>query len=459
VKGFLARICDVVLIMAGAAAADRLTFGTVMPHRLSHVVFVAIALALAANVLPAFGIYRSWRARSMPQLAMRLLLAWGVVQAAGTLVILGLDRLETVPMTWLLYWTGLTGAAFVAVRMSIYATLGCFRHAGLDVRPVAVVGCGAHYHRIVSDIEENATSGFRIAARLDWKAGETSEPSRSVTPVFHQLDALAAHVRETAIGELWLAFPLSEERLVLRCIELFRDTLVNIRFLPDIQGLSVNRGGVLNLFGAPAISLSAQSMSRDAMTEKETFDRLFAAVVLLVISPVLVAIAIAIKLSSRGPVLFRQKRKGLDGRVFTIYKFRTMRPHGQAHGVVQQATRNDPRITAVGRFLRRTSLDELPQFFNVLRGEMSVVGPRPHALEHDELYRPLIEGYLDRYRAKPGITGWAQVNGFRGETDKIEKMVARVEHDLYYLQHWSFALDMRIVAATVLKGFTHSTAY
>jgi len=158
-------------------------------------------------------------------------------------------------------------------------------------------------------------------------------------------------------------------------------------------------------------------------------------------------------------VLFRQKRKGLDGRVFTIYKFRTMRPHGQAHGVVQQATRNDPRVTAVGRFLRRTSLDELPQFFNVLRGEMSVVGPRPHALEHDELYRPLIEGYLDRYRAKPGITGWAQVNGFRGETDKIEKMVARVEHDLYYLQHWSFALDMRIVAATVLKGFTHSTAY
>jgi len=395
----------------------------------------------------------------MPQLGIRLLLAWGVVQAAGTLLIMGLDRLETVPMTWMLYWTALTGAGLVAVRMLIYATLGRFRQAGLDVRPVAVVGCGAHYHRIVSGIEDNTTSGFRIAARLDWRAGETTEAPRSSAPIFHQLDALAAHVRETAIGELWLALPLSEERLVHRCIELFRDTLVNIRFLPDVQGLSVNRGGVLNLFGAPAISLSASSMSRDAMTEKETFDRLFAAFVLLVISPVLVAIAIAIKLSSRGPVLFRQKRKGLDGRVFKIYKFRTMRPHGLAHGVVQQATRNDPRVTAVGRFLRRTSLDELPQFFNVLRGEMSVVGPRPHALEHDELYKPLIEGYLDRYRAKPGITGWAQVNGFRGETDKIEKMVARVEHDLYYLQHWSFALDMRIVAATVLKGFTHSTAY
>lgn len=395
----------------------------------------------------------------MLQLAIRLLFAWVVVQAAGIVLILGLDRLTTVPLTWLLYWTALTGVGFIAVRMLIYAALGCFRQAGLDVRPVAVVGCGAHYHRIVNDIEANAASGFRVAARLDWKPSDAHETPKSSAPAFHQLDALAAHVRETAIGELWLALPLSEERLMRRCTELFRDTLVNIRFLPDVHGLAVNRGGVLNLFGAPAISLSASSMSRDAMTEKETFDRLFAAFVLLAISPLLIAIAIAIKLSSRGPVLFTQKRKGLDGRVFTIYKFRTMRPHGQTHGVVQQATRNDPRVTAVGRFLRRTSLDELPQFFNVLRGDMSVVGPRPHALEHDELYRPLIAGYLDRYRAKPGITGWAQVNGFRGETDRIEKMVARVEHDLYYLQHWSFALDMRIVAATVLKGFTHSTAY
>ncbi|CAN7758011.1 undecaprenyl-phosphate glucose phosphotransferase [Caballeronia sp. LjRoot29] len=457
-KGFLARLCDIVLIMAGAAAADRLTLGTVMPNRLAHVVAVAIALALAANVFPACGIYRSWRARSVPQLLIRLLIAWGIVQA-GTLLILGLDGLETVPMTWLLYWTGLTGAGFMAVRMLIYATLGRFRQAGLDVRPVAVVGCGAHYHRIVSDIEANAASGFRIAARLDWRPDELAAAPQSSAPAFHELDALAAHVREAAIGELWLVLPLSEERLIHRCMELFRGTLVNIRFLPDVEGLSINRGGVLNLFGAPAISLSPSSMSRDAMTEKETFDRLFSAFVLFVISPVLLAIAIAIKLSSPGPVLFKQKRKGLDGRVFTIYKFRTMRAHVQTHGVVQQATRNDPRVTTVGGFLRRTSLDELPQFFNVLRGEMSVVGPRPHALEHDELYRPLIEGYLDRYRAKPGITGWAQVNGFRGETDKIEKMVARVEHDLYYLQHWSFAFDIRIVAATVLKGFIHSTAY
>lgn len=172
-----------------------------------------------------------------------------------------------------------------------------------------------------------------------------------------------------------------------------------------------------------------------------------------------VAIAVAVKLSSRGPVFFTQKRKGADGRIFKIYKFRSMRPHDVETGVVKQATRGDPRITRVGAFLRRTSLDELPQFFNVLRGDMSVVGPRPHAIEHDELYQKVVSGYIHRYRIKPGITGWAQINGFRGETDQIEKMQGRVEHDLYYLRNWSFGLDMRIVAATIAKGLVHSNAY
>jgi lipopolysaccharide/colanic/teichoic acid biosynthesis glycosyltransferase len=170
-------------------------------------------------------------------------------------------------------------------------------------------------------------------------------------------------------------------------------------------------------------------------------------------------IAVAVKLSSRGPVFFTQYRKGADGCVFKIYKFRTMRPHVERAGVVTQATKGDSRITPVGGLLRRTSLDELPQFFNVLRGEMSVVGPRPHAIEHDELYRKIVSGYIHRYRIKPGITGWAQVNGFRGETDRVEKMQKRVEHDLYYLLNWSFALDMRIVLATVAKGLIGSNAY
>jgi lipopolysaccharide/colanic/teichoic acid biosynthesis glycosyltransferase len=158
-------------------------------------------------------------------------------------------------------------------------------------------------------------------------------------------------------------------------------------------------------------------------------------------------------------VFFTQRRRGANGKIFHIYKFRSMRVHAEAAGVVKQATRGDPRVTRVGAFLRKTSLDELPQFFNVLRGEMSVVGPRPHAIEHDKLYQDIVDGYIHRYRIKPGITGWAQVNGFRGETDRIEKMQGRVAHDLYYLSNWSFELDMRIVVATIVKGLKHSNAY
>ena len=185
----------------------------------------------------------------------------------------------------------------------------------------------------------------------------------------------------------------------------------------------------------------------------------FAAAALIALAPVMIAIAITVKLSSDGPVFFKQRRKGVDGRVFEIYKFRSMRVHQPKDGVVEQAKRGDPRVTRVGAFLRRTSLDELPQFINVLRGEMSVVGPRPHAIEHDNLYQPIVQGYIHRYRIKPGITGWAQVNGFRGETERVEKMEQRVAHDLYYLRNWSFQLDMRIILATIFKGLRHTNAY
>jgi len=181
--------------------------------------------------------------------------------------------------------------------------------------------------------------------------------------------------------------------------------------------------------------------------------------VLLCLAPLLIVLSVAVKLSSPGPVFFKQKRKGIDGNEFEIYKFRSMRVHKETAGHVTQAKKGDKRVTRVGAFLRRTSLDELPQFINVLRGEMSVVGPRPHALEHDDIYKDLVKGYMYRYRIKPGITGWAQVNGFRGETDRIEKMMGRVKLDLYYMQHWTFGLDMKIVAMTLWKGFAGANAY
>jgi len=185
----------------------------------------------------------------------------------------------------------------------------------------------------------------------------------------------------------------------------------------------------------------------------------FAAAALIALLPLFSLVALAIKLSSPGPVLFRQKRKGIDGNEFSIYKFRSIRVHTEQVGVIKQATKGDSRITRVGAILRKTSIDELPQFINVLKGEMSVVGPRPHAVEHDELYKDLVQNYMYRYRIKPGITGWAQVNGFRGETDRLEKMVGRVACDLYYMRNWTFSLDVKIVMLTFMKGFINANAY
>jgi putative colanic acid biosynthesis UDP-glucose lipid carrier transferase len=191
---------------------------------------------------------------------------------------------------------------------------------------------------------------------------------------------------------------------------------------------------------------------------KRVSDFVLAALILLGISPLMLAVAIGVKLSSPGPVLFKQRRYGVDGRKIVVYKFRSMTV-AEDGDVVRQATRHDARVTAFGAFLRRTSLDELPQFINVLQGRMSVVGPRPHAVAHNELYRKLIRGYMIRHKVKPGITGLAQVNGMRGETDTVEKMKLRIEYDLAYLRNWSLALDLKIVLQTIVVVLKRQNAY
>jgi putative colanic acid biosynthesis UDP-glucose lipid carrier transferase len=213
--------------------------------------------------------------------------------------------------------------------------------------------------------------------------------------------------------------------------------------------------------GVPLLNIFERPMSGWSHVAKAVEDRLLAALLLILGSPVMLLIALAVGLDSPGGVLFRQKRYGFNNEVIEVIKFRTMRADAAEHGQaeVRQAARADPRVTRVGRILRRTSLDELPQLLNVLSGEMSLVGPRPLAVAHNELYAPLIDAYLGRHRVKPGITGWAQVNGLRGETETLAKMERRVEYDLYYIEHWSLGFDLRILARTLLVGFAHPNAY
>jgi Undecaprenyl-phosphate glucose phosphotransferase len=456
ITGLLARLFDVAMITAGALAASQIRFDG-GSQRSFYLAFVAFAAAFSLAVFPALGVYQSWRGRSKRVLVGQVALGWLIVQGCAMALMFSLHRIDIVSRLWFVYWTALSGAGMIAGRLVTHALLGRVRHAGMDLQQVAVAACGDHCDEIIRKMEHSPGAGFRAKALYNVRPCATA-PTASVR-AFEDLSAFSRYVREQKIGEVWLALPLSEERAILRLVDEFRNDLINVRFMPDVRALALFEGSITDLLGVPTINLAVSPLPPNALVQKELFDRLFALAALIAVSPILLACAIAVKLSSPGPVFFKQFRKGADGRVFKIYKFRTMRQHVQKPGVLEQATRGDPRITRVGGFLRRTSLDELPQFFNVLRGDMSVVGPRPHALEHDDLYQNIVSGYIHRYRIKPGITGWAQINGFRGETDRIEKMEGRVAHDLYYLRNWSFRLDVKIIFATVFKGLHHPNAY
>ncbi|PRX26068.1 Undecaprenyl-phosphate glucose phosphotransferase [Paraburkholderia sp. BL18I3N2] len=456
IQGLLARLVDVIVIVAGALLASNIRFEDLAQTRVDGA-FITFSVALALVSFPVFGLYESWRGRSLLRLSGQVSLAWLLVQAGGLVLMFSVHRTDMISRLWFIYWTATSAGGLIGSRLLLHTVLRSVRYVGMNLRNVAVVGGGVHCREVVSKVLAAPASGFRMSALFEVGAGEVFAPKG--IPTFEDFGKFSEHVRKSGIQEIWLALPLSEAQTMLRFVNEFRDDLVNIRFIPDVRSMALFDAGVVDLIGAPAISLVASPLPARAMVQKEIFDRLFAALALLALTPLLLVIAITVKCSSRGPVFFTQYRKGADGQVFRIYKFRTMRAHAEKAGVVTQATKGDPRITRAGALLRKTSLDELPQFFNVLRGDMSVVGPRPHAIEHDEIYQKVVDGYIHRYRIKPGITGWAQINGFRGETDRLEKMQKRVEHDLYYLQNWSFGLDMRIVIATMVKGLVSSNAY
>lgn len=235
-------------------------------------------------------------------------------------------------------------------------------------------------------------------------------------------------------------------------------TTVAAYIVPDFYSIDSHYTQLKNVNGMPAVSIYENPVSGLRGIVKRLEDIVFSIGILAIIAIPMLVIATIIKLTSKGPVIFKQKRYGLDGKSINVWKFRSMKVM-ENDAVVPQATKNDPRITPFGRFIRRTSLDELPQFINVLMGDMSIVGPRPHAVAHNEEYRDLIEGYMLRHKAKPGITGWAQINGFRGETDTVDKMKGRVDYDIEYIRNWSVLFDCKIIFMTIFKGFLNKNAY
>ena len=273
-----------------------------------------------------------------------------------------------------------------------------------------------------------------------------------------RLKDVSAFVRQNGVHEVFITLPLGSQPRIVELLDQLQGTTASLFFVPDVFGIGIIQGRLQDMNGVPVVGICETPFTGTNELAKRISDVVLASIILVLISPVLLVLAIGVKLSSPGPIVFRQRRNGLDGNEIIVYKFRSMTTLDNGP-VVQQAKRNDPRMTPFGAFIRRTSLDELPQFINVLQGRMSIVGPRPHAVAHNEEYRNLIKAYMVRHKVKPGITGWAQVNGHRGETDTIEKMQARVAYDLEYLRNWSLALDLQIIIRTVRVAFFNSQAY
>jgi putative colanic acid biosynthesis UDP-glucose lipid carrier transferase len=324
-------------------------------------------------------------------------------------------------------------------------------------RNAVIAGSSELGAKLAAQISDSALLGIHLDGIFDDRRPERRVMIEDV-PVLGRLDQLADYVKSHHVDLIYITLPMASQPRILRLLNELRDTTASIYFVPDIFVFDLIQARMDSINGIPVVAVCETPFFGVNGMLKSISDFVLATLILILISPLLMALAAGVKLSSPGPVLFRQRRYGLDGRQITVYKFRTMIVLEDGEEI-KQATRDDQRITPFGRFLRRTSLDELPQFINVLQGRMSIVGPRPHAVAHNETYRKLINGYMVRHKVKPGITGWAQVNGLRGETDTVDKMRQRIEYDLGYLRNWSLRLDLQIIAKTVFLVFRDGRAY
>ncbi|MDR3368618.1 undecaprenyl-phosphate glucose phosphotransferase [Rhodoferax sp.] len=422
-----------------------------IPTRYTLLVLVAMLLILTGGS----DRYRSWRFNEFATMLRVVTTTW-VGSLLAIIVVLFLTKSGSeFSRAWFLAWSSGTLLLMYLLRIFGFLLLRSLRTMGYNYKSLLIVGGDSASQPAQKALAEAGWSGLKLLAKVPvdgieaWLAAQQSDPANQRASV----------AQRPQLDEVWLCLPLSDESGIRTALHALRHSTANIRLVPDFFSLKLINHGITEVVGVPMLDLSASPVTGSMRLFKGIEDYVLGSVILLLISPLLLAIALAIKFTSKGPVLFKQYRDGWNGQHILIYKFRTMMVHEEPDFQVTQATQNDSRITPLGAFLRRTSLDELPQFINVLQGRMSIVGPRPHAIAHNEYYKELLGGYVLRHKVKPGITGWAQVNGFRGETDTLDKMAKRVEYDLHYIEHLSIGLDLKIVFMTIFKGFVHKNAY
>ncbi|HCC6286459.1 TPA: undecaprenyl-phosphate glucose phosphotransferase, partial [Klebsiella pneumoniae] len=353
----------------------------------------------------------------------------------------------------LIQWYLIVVIGFVICRFSIRIGSGLLRKIGCNTRNVAVVGSLPAGINLLRGFMDEPWLGFVVRGVYD----DIKLDDYNGVPYGGNINDLIKDAREGKLDRVYIALGMHDEIKIKNIVGQLTDTTCSVLLIPDIFTFNILQSRTEEINGVPVVPLFDTPLNGINMVVKRLEDIVVSSIILLLISPLLACIACAVKFTSPGPVIFRQVRYGMDGKSILVWKFRSMTV--MENDNVIQATKNDVRITKIGKFLRSTSLDELPQFFNVFLGQMSVVGPRPHAVAHNEQYRTLIQGYMLRHKVKPGITGLAQINGWRGETDTLDKMEKRIEYDLLYIRGWSIWLDLKIIFLTVLKGFINKSAY
>ncbi|KFE50194.1 undecaprenyl-phosphate glucose phosphotransferase [Pseudomonas syringae] len=448
------RLLDLTVIVLGGYWQSQLG-----PNTSSAEAWIQILLAvLVFHWLSEFHqMYGSWRGERILRELVKVFNYW----ALTFVILLSVDYLllnhANLPDDSQMTWFASVLLVLCGYRLLIRSALHGLRSHGFNTRRVAIVGSGQVAQRLAGSISSAPWMGLRLLGFYDI-APQPASPDHLPMPLLGDLEQLTEDARQGRIDKVYITLALTAQPHLQDLVKGLSDTTASVYLIPDVFMFELLHARSESINGLASISIFDSPMDGAWSLVKRCEDILLSSLILAMIALPLMLIAIAIKLTSPGPVLFRQRRYGLDGRPIMVWKFRSMSV--QENGdVITQATRNDARVTPLGAFLRRTSLDELPQFFNVLRGDMSIVGPRPHAVAHNEQYRKQVSGYMLRHKVKPGITGWAQINGWRGETDTLDKMQKRVEYDLEYIEHWSLWLDLKIILLTLFKGFLNKNAF
>ncbi len=450
---FFQRVLDPLIIM-GSLYLSSMLFSE--PFTGYSLVLMILAFFISSSVYQHVDPYRTWRSGRMLAYARDTFFGWGItvviVLFLGSASGLAFYYNERVVVAWFIVTPFALLISHIAARF-----IAAGPNKNSEVRSAVIIGANAVGLKFAAVCDKHPNLFMQVHGFFDDRT-EERHPADMLHPMLGKMADIAGYVREHNIKMIYISQPISAQPRIRKLLDDLQDTTASVYFLPDIYIFDLMQARFDNVGGMPVIAICETPFTGLNSMVKRTSDIVLALVIQIMLLPLMLIIAVAVKLTSPGPVIFRQRRYGLYGEEIIVYKFRSMSSVDDGATIIQ-AQKNDARVTPIGAFLRRSSLDELPQFINVLQGRMSIVGPRPHAVAHNEQYRKLIKGYMLRHKVKPGITGWAQVNGMRGETDTLGKMEARIQYDLDYLRSWSLWLDLWIILRTVLVVLKRDNAH